>query len=169
MLTFALGQDGPHAIPKGRFQMRTLVALYGDPGFLWPVLGYYGHMWESYSAWTWFGRYFYQVLLRAQPPGWSATQAEATAMQITSSFVAFGFISMGSLGALAGGTLADRWGKPQTIMVANAFSTLCCILIGHVSYHAYAAGIVGFIWGFWILTDTALFRYPPPPRAPLSP
>ena len=129
-----------------------------EPGYVfwaWKIkpirlanLGYFGHMWELYAMWAWFAVFYRQVLDSAGAPDAGRGAALAT----------FAVIGVGALGCLAGGVLGDRWGRSNTTALSMAISGTCALVIGlTLSLPPAVALVVGLVWGFWVVADSAQF------------
>jgi len=77
--------------------------------------------------------------------------ASASAAAITT----FAVIGAGALGCVAGGLLGDRVGRPETAAGFLACSGLCALTIGLLP--TWAAVVVGLLWGFTVVGDSAQF------------
>ena len=110
-------------------------------------LGYFGHMWELYAFWTWLPAY-----VRATSggeglsPGWT-------------SVLVFAVIGLGGLaGAVVGGRVADRRGRPTAAIGALLLSGSCCLLSPAV-FWAPTLVLVLFLllWGAAVIADSGVF------------
>src|SRR5688572_6948032 len=45
--------DGPHALPRAKFDVSQIVKVFGNRGVRLASFGYFGHMWELYGMWIW--------------------------------------------------------------------------------------------------------------------
>jgi len=99
-------------------------------------------MWELYAMWAWFVVFF------------SATVeggAEAA-------YATFSVIAAGAAGCWVGGLLGDRVGRPETTAGMMAVSGTCALLIGLlVDGPAWLVLLVGLVWGFTVVGDSAQF------------
>jgi MFS family permease len=99
-------------------------------------------MWELYAMWAWFLVFFSAV----SDPGSGAAYAT------------FAVIAAGAVGCWAGGVLGDRWGRPETTVLMMAVSGGCALLVGLAgAWSAAAALVVGLVWGFTVVADSAQF------------
>ena len=143
-----LGRDGPFDFPRAVFDPRKAWQVFADRPVRLACIGYFGHMWELYAMWAWFGVFFGDVL-----------SAHAFQAPLAMSAVAtFAVIGVGAVGCWVGGILGDRWGRGRATSLAMIVSGSCALLIGLISVSAWPViMIVGLIWGFWVVADSAQF------------
>jgi len=146
VVAIVAGSEGPFPFPRGTFDPRALGRVFADRGVRLASLGYFGHMWELYAMWTWFGVFYADVLAR----GGSAVPERGAA------FAAFAVIGAGALGCWAAGALADRWGRTRATAVAMSVSGACALVIGALQSPALVLA-VGLVWGFAVVADSAQF------------
>jgi MFS family permease len=134
--------EGPFRFPSARFDPRQAQRALANRGVRLASLGYFGHMWELYAMWAWFLVFFSAV---------GADGREAA-------YATFAVIGVGALGCWAGGVLGDRWGRPETTAAMMAVSGVCALVVGVVgAWSAAAALLVGLVWGFAVVADSAQF------------
>jgi MFS family permease len=134
--------EGPYRFPAARFDPRQAGRVLRNRGVRLASLGYFGHMWELYAMWAWFLVFFSAV----SDPGSGAAYAT------------FAVIGAGAVGCWAGGVLGDRWGRPETTVLMMAVSGGCALLVGLAgAWSAAAALVVGLVWGFTVVADSAQF------------
>ncbi|UEM24474.1 MFS transporter (plasmid) [Skermanella mucosa] len=111
-------------------------------------LGYLGHMWELYAMWAWFGVFIHASFAQTLGEDSSTTAKLAT----------FAVVAAGAVGALAGGWLADRWGRTLVTSASMAISGVCALTIG-LLFHGPPALVVavGMVWGISIIADSGQF------------
>ncbi|MGH2819316.1 MAG: MFS transporter [Actinomycetota bacterium] len=153
-LTFAGGlivelgiREGPYPFPRAIFAPRQARMVLANRGVRLASLGYFGHMWELYAMWTWFLVFFSDSLAaRGSDPG--SAPAYST----------FAVIGIGGAGCWVGGVLGDRWGRTRTTALMMAVSGTCSVLIGLLfGGPAWAVLILGLVWGFTVVADSAQF------------
>jgi MFS family permease len=118
----------------------------------WLIIGgYAGHMWELYAFWGWIGAFFsYALTLK----GADANSALAYGGVIAAACTAMGGISPG-----LAGWLSDRSGRCITTSVAMLVSGTCALVFGWLaSAPIWLFSIVGLIYGFFIVADSAVFK-----------
>jgi MFS family permease len=134
--------EGPYRFPSAVFDPRQAGRVLRNRGVRLASLGYFGHMWELYAMWAWFLVFFSAV------SGDGAGAAYAT----------FAVIGIGAIGCWAGGVLGDRWGRPETTALMMAVSGACSLVVGLAgAWSAAAALLVGLVWGFTVVADSAQF------------
>lgn len=148
LLAEYIGSDGPFPFPKAVFDPRKAWQVFTDRKVLLASLGYFGHMWELYAMWAWFSVFFTSTLTLHGVEGagtWAA-------------FGTFAVIGIGALGCWVGGLLGDRWGRARTTSLAMAISGACAISIGFMqAAPVLLVLLVGLLWGFWAVADSAQF------------
>ncbi len=143
---FAVG-EGPFPFPRATFDPGQAGRVFANRGVRLASFGYFGHMWELYAMWAWFLVFFSDELASR---GVSAGSAAA--------YATFAVIGVGGLGCWAGGILGDRWGRTKTTALVMAVSGTCCVLVGLLfGAPAWLVLLVGLVWGFAVVADSAQF------------
>lgn len=140
-------REGPFPFPRAMFDPRQARRAFANRGIRLASLGYFGHMWELYAMWAWFLVFFSdELVVRGDSVGSAAAYAT------------FAVIGVGGLGCWAGGLLGDRWGRTRTTALMMAVSGVCCVLIGLLfGAPAWVVLLVGLVWGFAVVADSAQF------------
>lgn len=140
--------DGPYPFPKGVFRPRQIGITARHRGVRLASLGYFGHMWELYAMWAWFAAFFADTL----------HMKGRADVSTTVSVVTFTVIGSGAIGCIAGGLLADRWGRTPTTTAAMAISGLCALVIGWARHGPiWLTVAIGVVWGITVIADSAQF------------
>lgn len=148
MIAEFLGQDGPYPFPRAAFQLRGALRSFRSRPVILSSIGYFGHMWELYAMWTWFSVYLSAVLIRQQV-------SEPAALAGLGTFLVIG---VGAAGCWIGGILADRFGRAQIAALSMMVSGACALFIGFLtSAPVWVVLLVGAVWGFWVVADSAQF------------
>ncbi len=104
-------------------------------------------MWELFAMVAWILLFFVETF---EIHDFSFPSAPA--------FATFAVYVVGAAGSWVGGALADRWGRTNTTILLMAISGTCAILIGLVYQASLPLTLlVGIIWGFTIVGDSAQF------------
>jgi MFS family permease len=138
--------DGPHLVPRGRFRPGAVFRLFAVPGYRASVFGYFGHMWELYTMWT-----FVPLLL-------AAYAAAQRVPDLRISWWSFWIIGAGALGCVGGGLLAGRLGSARVAAAQLLASGLCCLALP-LALAAPPAVFLGFLlfWGVVVVGDSPQF------------
>ena len=141
-------RDGPFAFAKSPFDPRQIGKVIRNRGVRLASLGYFGHMWELYAMWAWFLVFFRHAL--------SAQGVQSADM--LASLGTFAVIGVGLFGCWIGGIMGDRWGRTRTTALAMALSGACALGIGLLHGAPWPILlVVGLVWGFWVVADSAQF------------
>jgi MFS family permease len=135
-------RDGPHSFERRPFAWDLVGAVWRGRETRLAIFGYLGHMWELYAMWAWIAAFL------AAGAGLAPRGADV-----------FGFaaIAAGGIGCVAGGKLADRWGRERLTIWSMTLSGACAALIGLVAGSPQLAVAVAILWGFAVVADSAQF------------
>jgi MFS family permease len=111
-----------HARPAGESIFAALPAVLANRKGMLSIWGYSFHNWELLGLWAWLPAFLTAALL---VHGHSAEAAAATALL----FAGLTFVA-NIAGSIAGGTMADRWGRTQTILLWSCVSLTLSFCIG---------------------------------------
>jgi len=147
LIALILVKVGPFPFPKAEFNPGQIGHILKNRGVRLAILGYIGHMWELFAVFAWFST-FYKEVLRVG----GITDGGKSALATFTLFMA------GSLGCWAGGLISDRRGRANTAMMMLAISGACSLLIGLlIGAPSWIVLLVGLIWGFSVVADSAQF------------
>ena len=142
VLVFAGYRDGPHAFERRPFAWSLVGSVLRHRGTRLAIGGYLGHMWELYAMWTWI------AVFLAAGAGFGPRAADVAG---------FAAIAVGGAGCVAGGWLADRYGRERLTIWAMGASGSCAALIGFGAASRGLALAVALVWGFTVVADSAQF------------
>ena len=138
-------RDGPYPFPSRPFEWSRVGKLLGHRKTMLATGGYLGHMWELYAMWTWISAFLFAA-------------AAGVVSDTVIDLVVFGTIGAGALGCVWGGAAADRIGRHRVVNLAMAISGGCCLMAGMVFQAPFSfLVILTWIWGFFVVADSAQF------------
>lgn len=148
LVLFFTIKDGPHRTPgKGfSFNVKALIELFKIRNFRSAAFGYFGHMWELYTFWT-----FVPVLLTY----YLVNNSNAHLNIPIWSFI---IIGIGGISCVIGGYLSISKGSKRVALFSLMGSALCCFLIPF----SFSAPIIPFLlimilWGIFVIPDSPQF------------
>src|SRR5699024_11020849 len=62
LLVILLVDVGPYSMPTGKFNLKAIPRILSYRPVRLANYGYFGHMWELYGMWSWFGVFLVQSL-----------------------------------------------------------------------------------------------------------
>lgn len=144
---FAL-REGPYPYNRATFDLRQAARVFRSRPVALANMGYFGHMWELYAMWAWLLVYTQHMLpnVGIESPGRIA------------SLIVFIAIAAGVIGAIAGGVLADRFGRTLTTAGMMMTSGTCALLLG-LAFNGplWLFLVIAVIWGASVIGDSAQF------------
>jgi predicted MFS family arabinose efflux permease len=137
--------DGPYRRQGARFNWLAIPEIFSSRDFRSAAFGYFGHMWELYTVWT-----FVPLLLR--------TYSEFSGTELTIPFWTFMIIGIGAVACVVGGYLSLRKGSAPVAFGMLLISGICCLISPLLFYLPVPLFLlVLFIWGFAVVGDSAQF------------
>jgi MFS family permease len=137
--------DGPYRKRSGSFQWNAFGKIFNSRKWRQAAIGYFGHMWELYTFWG-----FLPVIL--------ALYAGKKGVDINIPMLSFLIISIGSIGAIAGGYISRSWGSAKVASTALFISGLCCFLSPFVYNLPISLFLFFlFVWGLTVSPDSPQF------------
>lgn len=140
--------DGPYGFPTTDFRILEAWKAVTQREVVLSSLGYFGHMWELYAMWAWFGLFLRQSLLEAGADNHAVVAAYAT----------FAVIAVGGVGCVLGGYLGDRIGRTKVTSYLMLISGTCALTIGLTFGKPFVLTLaIGLVWGLTVVADSAQF------------
>ncbi|WP_416150381.1 MFS transporter [Salipaludibacillus sp. HK11] len=139
---------GPYLLPSSsKFNPRAIPRILSHKPVRLANYGYFGHMWELYAMWAWFGLFLAHSL-----------ESRGMDSSGTASILTFIIIASGFFGAWFGGIYADRIGRERLTLWSLAVSGSISLVIGFFfGSPVWLIVSLGVIWGISIIADSAQF------------
>jgi MFS family permease len=119
-----------HPRPAGESLFASLPAVLKNRRGMLSVWGYTFHSWELLGLWAWLPAFLTAALAAGGAGGGSAA---TTAL----AFAALTYVA-NIAGSIVGGTMADRWGRTQTILLWSSMSLALSFSIGWLAAAPFA-------------------------------
>ena len=146
LIAAAFVREGPYRTSVPRFDWRFIGKVWRDRPVVLANVGYFGHMWELYAAWTWV------------PVFLVASFRHAALDERWAALAGFAFIAAGGVGSLVAGKLADRVGRTAVTSAAMAVSGTCSLVAGLLfGADPWLLTALVLVWGFAVVADSAQF------------
>jgi MFS family permease len=146
LVAAAFVREGPYRTAVPKFDWKFVGTIWRDRPVALANVGYFGHMWELYAAWTWVPVFLVASFRHsALDERWAA-------------LAGFAFIAVGAAGSLVAGKLADRIGRTAVTSAAMAMSGACSLVAGlFFGGNPWLLTALVLVWGFAVVADSAQF------------
>lgn len=141
---YLIVKDGPFRKPAGKLQLPDFKKIFQISSLRKAILGYWGHMWELYTFWT------FIPLLILQKTSWSFNSI---------SLYSFWVIATGALSCAVFGLLSRKIPLEKLASLALLISGFCCLLFPVFFVFASNELFIGYlvVWGFFVVADSPMF------------
>lgn len=138
--------EGPYTTKAPKFSLGDIKYVLTNKKVMLANLGYLGHMWELYAMWAWLFAFL------------TASFALQNISGSAAGFVTFTAISVGGIGSVIAGKLADNIGRSTVTSISMAVSGFCALIIGQFfGGNPMLVSTIAIIWGLFIVADSAQF------------
>ena len=127
------------------------VDVIKNKAFVLGTLSYSGHNWEIYALWTWFTSFAYD-----KGVGQMLILNELDASN-GASLASFFVIAVGVIGSIAGGILADEYGRTTICIISLCFSILCSLIVAWLNASPAILLFFGILWGNFTVSESAQY------------
>jgi MFS family permease len=111
-----------HPRPAGEPMLASIPAVLANRSGMLSIWGYSFHNWELLGLWAWLPAFLTAALVAS-----GASTGEAAALALA--FAALTYVA-NIAGSIIGGTMGDRWGRTQSILVWSCLSLALSFSIG---------------------------------------
>ncbi|KAH8066279.1 hypothetical protein JL722_709 [Aureococcus anophagefferens] len=131
--------DGPFALPPSTFKVENLARIAGNKKAVLAILGYMGHSWELYGAWSWLPHFL----------GSEVFEPQAAAL------LSFAAIAVGAVSCVALGDCGDRYGRCKIPSTTSVTELVEPELVGTALVVNQALGFVATIPAIFLVNQVA--------------
>lgn len=146
-MIFLFVPNGPYKKSMQKFDITLCYKIFKIEKFRKPAFGYFGHMWELYTFWT-----FVPILIKAY-----ADFHNQTSLNIP--LLSFSVIAIGSVGCVISGYLSQKFETKKVALSALALSCICCLVSPLFFLLTSKIVFIVFLmfWGMVVIADSPLF------------
>jgi MFS family permease len=147
LLLYLFVPDGPFCKKSSKLDFSICFKIFENIKFKQAAFGYFGHMWELYTFWT-----FVPVFLKI----YSEIHSNST---FNIPLVSFFIIAIGSLGCIVSGFISEKYGTKKTAFYSLFLSGICCLLLPFLFLvdNTYLFITYLLFWGMVVIADSPLF------------
>jgi predicted MFS family arabinose efflux permease len=146
LLLWLLLPDKALPSQRNQFSVKALTVLFKLPELRAAAFGYFGHMWELYTFWTFL------------PAIWKIYAHFHPEYYINVPMLTFGTIAVGFLGCWGGGVLSLKFGSGKIALIQLSISGLCCLILPFsVDSSLVIFSLLMLVWGITVVGDSPQF------------
>jgi len=138
--------DGPFRKASQKPDFTAIFDVFKDNKFRAAASGYFGHMWELYTFWTFVPLFLSAFAFKEQ-------------VDFNIPILSFLIIGLGGVACVIGGYISEKKGTKRTAFWALCSSGVCCLILPVAYYFFNPTFFVGFLifWGLVVIADSPLF------------
>jgi MFS family permease len=146
LLVLLFVPDGPFRKKGRNINKQAYFKIFQKVDFKNAAFGYFGHMWELYTFWT-----FVPVFLKTYSD-WNAK------VSFNIPLLTFYIIGIGSISCILGSFLAKKYGTQQVAFITLFLSSICCLCAPLFFMFANKFIFICFLffWGMVVIADSPL-------------
>ncbi|TXD51515.1 MULTISPECIES: MFS transporter [unclassified Polaribacter] len=158
LLMFIFVKDGPYRTQSKGLNLSSCFQVFKNIHFRKAAFGYFGHMWELYTFWT-----FVPILLvmyrKLHPEN-----------IFNIPILSFLIIAVGSFSCVLAGYFSQKFGVKKTAFSFLLLSCICCLVSPWMFQLQNSAFFILFLifWGMVVIADSPLFSTLVAQNAPLK-
>ena len=139
--------NGPYRTAGKKLDITVCFSIFKNLNFRKAAFGYFGHMWELYTFWT-----FVPILLKIY-------EDLHPDVSFNISLLSFVIIGSGSLACVLGGYLSEKYGPKNIAYLALFISCICCLISPLMFQLTNQNLFITFLlfWGMVVVADSPLF------------
>lgn len=137
-------KDGPYRKKLGVIQMAAVGNVFRIPALRKSAFGYFGHMWELYTFWT-----FVPLLL----------SSKLNSSLYNYPLLSFIIIGSGAFACFLSGLISTRFKLDKIALVGVSVSSACCLLFPLFFCYASEGLYIAYLifWGLFVVADSPMF------------
>ncbi|OAD45140.1 MFS transporter [Polaribacter atrinae] len=139
--------NGPYRTAGKKLDITICFSIFKNTQFRKAAFGYFGHMWELYTFWT-----FVPILLKVYADSHTNTHFNIP-------LLSFFIIGIGSISCVIAGYLSEKYGPKNIAYLALFFSCICCLVAPFMFQLSNENLFIAFLlfWGMVVIADSPLF------------